>query len=203
MTVKNCFGGACLLWLTLSASSGASLPINYSWSGLIVPAGSDDPWLIGSQGKSFDLGVTVASNAQDLLPTDVPTAGFDVLGATLSIDGASVAYVGFGTLEFQDNVGNIADLLTFNGSFAKFGQTLEIGSNVAIPTNSFQFANLIEFPPSFATTTSSDQASCCGTPYVTVVPAGTIVKVEVPEPGTFSLFAAVLAYSSCKRFRRT
>jgi hypothetical protein len=166
--------------------------LQYSWSGKISPNGSDDPWLVGNQGKTFDLRVLVSNSASDLTTGNIEFAAFDAVDASLSIDGQPINYVGAGILDFTDDSSNLADLITFQGNFTQLGQTVEFGSFVALPKATFQFQGFSEAPPVFVSPAIVlDSSGCCGGTYATVVAAGTPVNV-VPEPTTLALAASIL-----------
>jgi hypothetical protein len=171
--------------------------LQYSWSGKIFPNGSDDPWLVGNQGKTFDLKVLVSNS--DLTTGNIEFAAFDAVDASLSIDGQPINYVGAGILDFTDDWSNLADLITFQGNFTQLGQTVEFGSFVALPKATFQFQNFSEAPPVFVSPAIVlDNSGCCGGTYATVVAAGTPVNV-VPEPTTLALAASILMLVGSRR----
>src|SRR6478672_5546113 len=150
--------------------------LQYSWSGKIFPIGTDDPWLVGNQGKTFDLRVLVSNSAPDLLTGNIEFAAFDADDASLSIDGQPINYVGAAGLDFTDDWSNLADLITFHGNFTQLGQTVEFGSFVALPKATFQFQSFSEAPPvSVSPAIVLDNSGCCGGTYATVVAAGTPV----------------------------
>jgi hypothetical protein len=166
--------------------------LQYTWSGKILPNDVGDPWLIGTQGKSFDLNVAVSQSAPDYFGGNVDFAAFDIDNAELSIDGQNIAFVGSGILDFTDNWTGAADLVTFHGDFDRFGKIIEFGSVVALPITTFQFQNLPETPPNFVSPANVvTNSGCCGATYGTFVAAGTPVRV-IPEPSTLVLATILL-----------
>jgi hypothetical protein len=174
MLRTGCTLTAFLLLIATNARSSSAFPVTYSWSGQIYPIASapDNPWQIGSQGGNFSVQVTVEHNADDVLNADVLTSGFNVSQAKLSIEGSVFEYTGMGTLEFDDSIGNVADIILFAGDFTKFGHTLEIEINAALPLDSFHFTSFVEPPPIFETTSTLYRSSCCGGTYSAAVGSG-------------------------------
>jgi hypothetical protein len=167
--------------------------IQYSWSGRLVPsdAESEDPWQIGPQGQPFELSIAVSREASDLLELNVEFAAFEVSAARLLLNGQEVPFVDPGILDFTDYHAGLFDLLLFNGVFERFGHAVEIGSNLALPFNTFQFDEFIEAPPLFGSTVSAAQSAYGPQgPYTGIADAGVAVLV-VPEPGSIALLSTL------------
>jgi len=176
--------------------------VRYSWSGTMLPISSDDPWLLGEHGKSFEFEVAVSHTAFDLSDVDVKFAAFVVDDASLFVEGAEITYVSMGVIDFTDDSLTGYDFLVFAGLFEHFGHTIEVGSAVTFALTTFQFSNEIEAPPFFESatnvlrTTYSPQG-----PYAGVVSEGATVLVA-PEPTSIALSAAIatcIALTCCSR----
>jgi hypothetical protein len=180
---------------------GAAGPIEYAWSGLLVPPGATRSQ-IAELGKPFDLHVVVENDAADYFALELVFAGYFVSSVELRVEDQLVPYVGNGFIDFTDDWSAMLDLVVFNGEFEISGETTEIGSLAALPTSTFQFGQLAEPPPVFGPAVNADVSSCCGGGYTTVVPAGNLVTA-VPEPGTIGmLFGFGAAASAQQRGRR-
>jgi hypothetical protein len=166
--------------------------IQYSWSGRLVPSGSDDPWQTGEEGQHFEIEIAVPRTATDLFDLNVEIAVNPVDSARLFLNGQEVTFAGSENIEFTDDASGRFDLVVFYGNFERLGQTIEIGSLVVLPENSFQLSHLIEPPPFFPSTANLDRAACCGGPYTSIVAAGIPVNV-VPEPVS-TFVGAVLGF---------
>jgi hypothetical protein len=176
--------------------------VRYSWSGRLVPAGDDDPWLIHQQGEAFDLSVTVSSGALDLSQFDVEFAAFEVDNAQLFVQGQEIAYLGNGVLDFTDNSAVGYDLIVFAGDFQQFEQVIEIDSAVILLPDTFQFLQQIHQPPYFSSTANTLRITCCGGPYASIVAEGATVTV-VPEPPSLALLpVTALLFVFANRPRR-
>jgi hypothetical protein len=157
--------------------SAQASQIHYSWSGTILPISSDDPWLLGEHGKSFELEVDVSQTAFDLSDLDVKFAAFEVDDARFLVEGADFTYVSTGVIDFTDDSLTGYDLLVFAGLFERFGHTLEVGSAVTFAVTTFQFSNEIEAPPIFESATNVLRTTYGPQgPYAGVVPEGTSVS---------------------------
>jgi hypothetical protein len=172
--------------------------VRYSWSGTMLLSGSDDPWLLGELGKSFELEIAVSRDAADLSDLDVEFAAFATDDVRFLLGGQEVALVGNGLIDFTDDWSGLVDLLVFHGEFERLGHTIEIGSLAALPKESFQFSNDIEPPPFFPSTANVDRATCCGGTYASVVAADTAVIV-VPEPSSAAIVIGSII--GLRRFR--
>jgi hypothetical protein len=160
--------------------------IQYSWSGTVFQRGGDDPWLIGSQGKPFEISATVRTNAMDAFPPEAYIADFWTDDVQLTLDGQSLTYVGNGLIDFVDNAGGTDDLITISGIFTNLGQSLAFGSGVSLPGSTFLFTQNLETPPTFSPTLSTGETGCCGGTYDAIVSAGSLVEA-LPEPNSATL----------------
>jgi hypothetical protein len=168
--------------------------IRYSWSGQLVPndASSPDPWMIGPEGKPFELEVAVARSAADLSEQSIEVSAFAVLHANLLLDGQVLTFAGGGIVDYFD--GNpVYDLLSFAGEFERFGETAEFSTVVSLPLSTFHFTQFDESLPAFRSTTNLTRSISGNRLYSAIVEQGMVISV-VPEPSSsFLLFISGIA----------
>jgi len=169
--------------------------IHYSWSGKLIPDKVEDPWLVGAQGKPFELEIVVSHDSADLLGLYVGDARHVIDHALLLLNGVEIPYMGDGFVKFEDDFDDAVDVMGFHGIFESLGHLVEISSYASLPISSFQFMRIAEPPPFFNSTVNSHTSYTSGRgPYNTSIVAGTPVVV-VPEPATLALLCwAVLAF---------
>lgn len=187
--------------LSMRSVCAVASVVHYSWSGNLVPSGSDDPWQLGPQGQPFVLEVAISLDAPDLLDLNVEFAAFELDDASLLLDNQQLTFVGNGNIDFTDDWSGLLDLVVFHGDFERLGQIIEIGSAVSLPTSTYAFTQMIESPPHFASTENVDRTTCCGGTYTSIVALGSPVSA-VPEPSTaFLLGVSIIPLFASLRSR--
>jgi hypothetical protein len=177
-----------------SARNGVASYIEYSWSGTLVPIGSDDPWQIGEQGKPFEILILVATDASDDLDQSIKYAGFFANYVRLRLDDIELPPSGELFIDFTDNHGNLPDLVSFAGYFEQFGNSLDIGTVVGLAPNTFTFLHALEVPPLFEETINLDRSAFGTQLYTGVVAKGAAVRAVPEGDSHFAIGFAAIAF---------
>lgn len=186
----------------LSARSGMAGYVVYSWSGTLIPHGIEDPWLIGSAGKPFDIQISVSTDAPDGIDQSIEYAGFFADHVDFRLADVAVPVSGDLYIDFADNQANLVDLTSFAGNFELLGQSLDIGTVIELPIDTFSFSQELERPPTFSQTATLDRGAF-GTQYYTgIVTKGAPVQA-VPEGDSLLAigFVATALYFATRKQR--
>ena len=169
---------AAILLLHSNSTPANADQVRYAWSGNLVPTGTEDPWQLCILGKPFTIDIRVSRDAPDLFDQNVEFAAHIVDSVQLHVDGQPVQYVDEGTVDFTDSQIHPYDFLVFTGNFERFGHTIEIGTNLALPLNTFHFTQILEPPPWFSSLANAARSAMGPQgPYAGIVPAGTPILV--------------------------
>jgi hypothetical protein len=186
--------GFSLIFVFLHAKTYAD--VSYSWSGTLelANAGGNDPWLIGVDGATFMIQTTVSGMSGDIDATQVPFAQFIPIASRLLVDNEEVGFVDGARIDFADS-DNVADLITANGRFERFGQEVEIGSVISLPPSTYSFTLEAEVPPIFRSILTTGIGKSIHSPYVATVNSGTFVIVTPDPTGVMLCIVGFAAFS--------